>query len=174
MSRDLDPRAAVLIVPEGANFTERRRQRGIDRLEEAGHSEEAEWARSMQHVSAPRPGGALAAIEAAPEADVIITGHTGFPTSFREVWRLLPHPQIVEVRFWAIPTEDIPTDRDDGIGWLFARPMAHPRHLGRRTAGSKRRRARCELAVGRRRSRGFRPSVKRRHCLRRQCQRRAR
>ena len=33
---------------------------------EAGHHAQAEAARAMQHVSAPRPGGALAAIEAAP------------------------------------------------------------------------------------------------------------
>ena len=33
----------------------------------------------MRHVSAPRPGGALAAIDAAPDADVVIMGHVGFP-----------------------------------------------------------------------------------------------
>jgi 1-acyl-sn-glycerol-3-phosphate acyltransferase len=120
MSRDLDERAAVLIFPEGANFTPRRRQRGIDRLEQAGHAEEAEWARSMEHVTAPRPGGALAAIEAAPDADVIFAGHVGFPTSVGEVWRLLPHPQTVEVRLWAVPAAEIPSDRDEGIDWLFA------------------------------------------------------
>ena len=120
MSEQLEERAAVLIFPEGANFTARRRRRGIERLEQAGHREEAEWARSMRHVAAPRPGGALAAIEAAPEADVIIAGHVGFPTSLGEVWRLLPHPQTVEVRLWAVPAEEIPSDRDAAIDWLFA------------------------------------------------------
>jgi 1-acyl-sn-glycerol-3-phosphate acyltransferase len=119
MSSDLDERAAVLIFPEGANFTPSRRQRGIDRLEEAGHAEEAEWARGMQHVSAPRPGGALAAIEAAREADVVFLGHVGFPTSFGDVWRLLPHPQTVELRLWAEPAEQVPSDRDEAIDWLF-------------------------------------------------------
>ena len=37
MSGDLDPGSAVLIFPEGANFTPERRRRGIERLEEAGH-----------------------------------------------------------------------------------------------------------------------------------------
>jgi 1-acyl-sn-glycerol-3-phosphate acyltransferase len=119
MSRDLDPRAAVLIFPEGANFTERRRRRGIERLERAGHEEEAAWARSMRHVAAPRPGGALAAIEAAPGADVVFAGHVGFPTSLGEVWRLLPHPQTVELKLWAVPAEDVPSDRDEAIDWLF-------------------------------------------------------
>lgn len=121
MSRELDERSAVLIFPEGANFTPRRRQRGIDRLAEAGHEEEAEWARSMRHVSAPRPGGALAAIDAAPDADVVFLGHVGFPTSMGEVWRLLPHPQTVEVRLWTEPARDVPRDRDAAIDWLFGR-----------------------------------------------------
>jgi 1-acyl-sn-glycerol-3-phosphate acyltransferase len=120
MSRDLDPSGAVLIFPEGANFTARRRQRSIERLEAGGHREEAEWARGMRHVAAPRPGGALAAIEAAPGADVIIAGHVGFPSSLQEVWRLLPERQTVEVRLWAFPAESIPSDRDEAIDWLFA------------------------------------------------------
>ena len=119
MSRDMEGRAAVLIFPEGRNFSPRHRQRGIERLEEAGHAEEAEWARSMRQMSAPRPGGALAAIEAAPDADVIFAGHVGFPASLGEVWRLLPHRQSVEVRLWAVPGEEVPSDREEAIDWLF-------------------------------------------------------
>lgn len=80
---------------------------------------EAERARGMRHVSAPRPGGALAAIEGAPEADVVIMGHVGFPTGLREVWRLLPERQAVEVRLWHEPASPIPAGRDQQIGWLF-------------------------------------------------------
>ncbi|HWC25281.1 MAG TPA: 1-acyl-sn-glycerol-3-phosphate acyltransferase, partial [Solirubrobacteraceae bacterium] len=36
---------AVLIFPEGGNFSPARRQRAIERLERAGHHEEAAWAR---------------------------------------------------------------------------------------------------------------------------------
>ena len=98
-------RAALVIFPEGANFTEERRRRGIERLEQAGHAEEAGWAREMRHVSAPRPGGALAAIDAAPEADVVVMGHVGFPTGLGEVWRLLPERQTIEVRLWHEPAD---------------------------------------------------------------------
>ena len=121
MSADLEPASAVLIFPEGGNFSESRRQRGIERLEEGGHHEEAGWARDMRHVAAPRPGGALAAIEAAPGADVVFVGYVGFPTGLRELWRLLPHPQPVEVRLWHVPAADIPTARDERIDWLFDR-----------------------------------------------------
>lgn len=119
MAEELGATAALVIFPEGANFSEPSRERGIERLERAGHVEEAEWARAMRHVSAPRPGGALAAIEAAPEADIVVMGHVGFPTGLREVWRLLPEPQRIEVRLWHEPASAVPTGRDEQIDWLF-------------------------------------------------------
>ncbi len=121
MARDMGDDAAVLIFPEGANFTEERRRRGIERLERAGHERQAEAARAMRHVSAPRPGGALAAIHAAPEHDVVIMGHVGFPTSLGEAWRLLPEPQTIEVKLWHEPWDTIPPDPGERIDWLFER-----------------------------------------------------
>lgn len=119
MARALGGTAALVIFPEGSNFTAQRRLRGIERLEQAGHAEKAQWARGMEHVSPPRPGGALAAIEGAPEADVVIMGHVGVPTGPGEVWRLLPERQTVEVRLWHEPAGAIPVDRDQQIDWLF-------------------------------------------------------
>jgi len=119
LARALGGTAALVIFPEGANFSAQRRLRGIERLEHAGHAAEAEWARAMQHVSAPRPGGALAAIEGAPEADVVVMGHVGFPEGLREVWSLLPERQTVEVRLWHEPADAIPADSDQQIDWLF-------------------------------------------------------
>jgi len=119
MARELGGTAALLIFPEGANFSERQRRRAIERLDRGGFTREAERARRMRHVSAPRPGGALAAIEAAPEADVVILGHVGCPTGVRELWALLPKEQMVEVRMWLEPADAIPAGRDERIGWLF-------------------------------------------------------
>jgi 1-acyl-sn-glycerol-3-phosphate acyltransferase len=121
MARELDAAAAVVIFPEGANFSEEQRRRGIARLERGGHDRQAEVARAMRHVSAPRPGGTLAAIEAAHEADVVIMGHAGFPTGLAEAWRLLPERQTIEVKLWHEPAETIPADRGERIAWLFDR-----------------------------------------------------
>jgi len=120
LARELDGTRALVIFPEGRNFSAEARRRGIERLERAGHDEEAAWARDMHHLSAPRPGGALAAVDASPQADVVIMGHAGFPTGPREVWRLLPAPQVIEVRLWHEPAGAIPRDRDERIDWLFA------------------------------------------------------
>jgi 1-acyl-sn-glycerol-3-phosphate acyltransferase len=119
MSRDLGPRDAVLIFPEGGNFSPLRRQASIERLERRGHAEEADWARAMRHVAAPRPGGALAAIAAAPDADVVFVAHHGFPGSMREAWRTLPDPKLITVALWLVPAAAIPADEQARIDWLF-------------------------------------------------------
>jgi 1-acyl-sn-glycerol-3-phosphate acyltransferase len=119
MARGLPGDGAVLIFPEGGNFSEQRRLRGIERLQSRGHHEEAAWAREMEHVSAPRPGGALAAIEAAPDADVVFVGHDGMPDGFGELWRMLLARTTVELRMWAVHADEIPDDRDEQIDWLF-------------------------------------------------------
>jgi 1-acyl-sn-glycerol-3-phosphate acyltransferase len=119
MSRALGPRDAVLIFPEGGNSSPERRRRAAERLEQRGHHEEAEWARGMRHVSAPRPGGALAAIETAPEADIVFIAHVGFPSGMAETWKLLPRPQTVEVRVWHAPASEVPAGHDERIDWLF-------------------------------------------------------
>jgi 1-acyl-sn-glycerol-3-phosphate acyltransferase len=119
MSSTLGSRDAVVIFPEGGNVSDARRRRAVERLERAGHADEAALARSMAHVAAPRPGGALAAIEARPDADVVILGHVGLPTGFRELWRLLPHRQVVHVRLWAATAAEIPAGREEQIDWLF-------------------------------------------------------
>jgi 1-acyl-sn-glycerol-3-phosphate acyltransferase len=119
MSSGLGPADAVLIFPEGGNSSPERRRRAVQRLEQLGHHEEAGWARGMRHVSAPRPGGALAAIEAAPDADIVFIAHVGFPSGLAETWRLLPHPQAVEVRVWHAPASGVPAERDARIDWLF-------------------------------------------------------
>ncbi len=120
MSRDLRGDDAVLIFPEGGNFSAERRARGIARLEQGGYDEEAELAREMEHVAAPRPGGALAAMEGAPEADVVFVGHAGVPAGARNLWRMLLGERTVELRMWLAPAAQIPAGHDERIDWLFA------------------------------------------------------
>jgi len=119
MTSDVGDDGAVVIFPEGGNFSPARRQRGIDRLKDAGHHQEAAWADAMIHVSAPRPGGTLAALDAAPHADVVFVAHAGIPVGVRDLWRLLPVDQTVELRLWLAAADEIPSDRDERIDWLF-------------------------------------------------------
>jgi len=75
LASDLGPTDALVIFPEGGNFTPRRRLRAIERLEQRQLREQAARARALEHLLAPHTGGALAAIAAAPSADVVFVAH---------------------------------------------------------------------------------------------------
>jgi 1-acyl-sn-glycerol-3-phosphate acyltransferase len=111
---------ALVLFPEGANFTPDRRVRSIAKLEELGLHEEAEQARQMRHVLTPRSGGAAAACTAAPHADVLFVAHAGLEdlSSVVDLWRGLPMDSHVEVEVWRVPAEEVPTDPDEVRRWL--------------------------------------------------------
>jgi 1-acyl-sn-glycerol-3-phosphate acyltransferase len=121
LARDLDANDAFVIFPEGGNFTPDRRERAIKRLQRLGLHRMAERAEQMIHVLAPRPGGVLAALDAAPEADVLLVAHTGLDhvVSIADVWRSLPMDKRLLMGWWRIPREEIPEDREGRIEWLF-------------------------------------------------------
>jgi len=70
---------------------------------------------------APRPGGVLAALDAAPEADVLLVAHTGLDhvVSLADVWHSLPMDKLLLMGWWRIPRAEIPTGREERIEWLF-------------------------------------------------------
>lgn len=117
----LGARDALVIFPEGGNFTEGRRTRSITRLEEEGRHEDAERARQLRHVLVPRAGGALAAIRTAPDAHVVFVAHTGLEqlSGVVDLWRGLPMDAEVEAQSWRVPPESVPADDDELPGWLY-------------------------------------------------------
>ncbi len=121
LATGLDENDAFVIFPEGGNFTPQRRQRAIDRLRRLGMERMAARAERMIHVLAPRPGGFLAALDAAPEADVVLVAHTGLDhlVSIGDVWRELPMDKRIVMRWWQVPRAEIPAGREERIDWLF-------------------------------------------------------
>jgi 1-acyl-sn-glycerol-3-phosphate acyltransferase len=121
LASGLDENDAFVIFPEGGNFTPERRQRGIDRLRRLGLERMARRAEAMTNVLAPRPGGVIAALDAAPEADVVLVAHTGLDhlLTVADVWRELPMDKRIIMRWWQVPHHEIPTGRNDRIDWLF-------------------------------------------------------
>jgi 1-acyl-sn-glycerol-3-phosphate acyltransferase len=122
LARGLDANDAFVIFPEGGNFTPARRRRGIERLRRLGLERMARRAERMTHVLAPRPGGLLAALDAAPEADVVLVAHTGLDhvLTVRDVWRELPMDKVIVMRWWQVPRGEIPSGREAQIEWLFS------------------------------------------------------
>ena len=121
LASGLDENDAFVIFPEGGNFTPRRRQRAIDRLRSLGMERMAQRAEQMTHVLAPRPGGLLAALDAAPDADVVLVAHTGLDhlMSVGDIWRELPMDKRIVMRWWQVPRDEIPAERAERIDWLF-------------------------------------------------------
>jgi 1-acyl-sn-glycerol-3-phosphate acyltransferase len=121
LAAGLGPTGALVIFPEGGNFTPRRRLRAIRLLEERRLAEEAAKARAMEHLLPPKPNGALAAIDAAPTADVIFVAHTGLEhvVTVGDVWRALPMEQVLKARWWRVPAAEVPEDRQAQVDWLY-------------------------------------------------------
>jgi hypothetical protein len=80
-----------------------------------------EYARSLEFVLPPRPGGTLGLLEAAPEADVVVCAHTGFEgaASLAELWKGALVHRVIRVQFRRIPRDEIPVGRDARIAWIL-------------------------------------------------------
>ena len=121
LAEGMDEHDALIIFPEGGNFTERRRLHAIERLRHKGHHDEADKAARMQNVLPPRPGGALAAIAATPLTDIMFVAHTGLDhlNSIVDIWRGIPMDKTLKVRWWIVPEEELPDSDEARIDWLF-------------------------------------------------------
>ena len=121
LAAGIGDRGALILFPEGGNFTRKRRRRAIASLLRRGHVEYAEKAEGMEHLIPPRPGGAIAAMDAAPHADVVFVAHTGTEhlMSVGDVWRAIPLRDAMTGRYWRVPAGERPNAHDEKVSWLF-------------------------------------------------------
>lgn len=112
---------ALLIFPEGGNFTAARRTRAIAKLRSLGRGTQAAQAEAMPYVLPPRPGGVQAALAGAPRADVVFVAHTGLEhlASAGAVWRELPMDQVLHLRWDVVPAGDVPREPEAQVSWLY-------------------------------------------------------
>jgi 1-acyl-sn-glycerol-3-phosphate acyltransferase len=123
LASGLDQLGALVIFPEGENWTPGRWRRGIRRLEERGDGDLAARARDMPNLLPPRASGALAAIAACPAADVIFVAHAGLDriVTVGDVWRNLRVDQTIRARWWRVPADEVPrsADHEAQVRWLY-------------------------------------------------------
>jgi hypothetical protein len=95
--------------------------RAIARLRDRGLKDLAVRAENLQNLLPPKPGGLLAAIDAAPDAGVIFVAHTGLDRmiTVSDVWRELPMDKQLVMRFWSVPPEEVPAGEEARIEWLY-------------------------------------------------------
>jgi 1-acyl-sn-glycerol-3-phosphate acyltransferase len=121
LTAELGPRGTLLLFPEGGNFTPERRRSALRHLWRKGRRRSAERAEDMPHVLPPQPGGALAALRAGGDHDVVFAAHTGlglaaYPGQF---WRDMPIGRTLHTRMWLVPAADVPATDDERVNWLY-------------------------------------------------------
>ena len=118
LTRSLGSRDALLVFPEGGNWTPGRWTRAIRRLRVDRKERAATTAAMMSHVLPPRPAGVLACLDARPGLAVVIVAHTGLDalTSARQIWDAIPFTAPMTVRCW--PPSAVPAGEEARLQWL--------------------------------------------------------
>lgn len=119
LAENLPPDEGVLIYPEGTRFTPNKKRKALERL--ASDPTLRARAEALQRVLPPRPGGPLALIETASNADVVFVAHVGFEglASLTAVLSGALVGQTIHLKFWRVPRATIPTTREQRIDWLW-------------------------------------------------------
>jgi 1-acyl-sn-glycerol-3-phosphate acyltransferase len=112
---------AILLFPEGGNWTPGRHSRAIARLLHAGRRQAAADAAANRNVLPPQPTGMLACMAGRPDLSVAVVAHTGLEDLVTPalVWRALPvtaSPMVV--RWWFQPARSLPVSDDGRREWL--------------------------------------------------------
>ena len=120
VAASLGGRDALLIYPEGGDWTPTRHRLAVSRLLRRGRRREAARAESMPHVLPPKPAGTLAAMRAAPGADIVVFTHTGHD-ELRDVltiWNALPLRRELQLLWWREDAAELPDDDASRAEWL--------------------------------------------------------
>jgi 1-acyl-sn-glycerol-3-phosphate acyltransferase len=123
MSESLERMDAMLLFPEGRNWTPRRWSTQIDRLRDSGHDERAEQAQRWEHVLAPRSRGVVTAMSTRPDADVMVLAHTGLEWLVTpwQIFKAIPlHDHPFLIRAWTFGPDERPSDPAEIERWLDA------------------------------------------------------
>lgn len=116
----MGPGDALLIFPEGGNFTEARRERVIARLAQSGHTGAAQRANDLERLLAPRVTGLRAALAASPTAEVVVVAHTGLDelNSLADIWAAVPVDNTLVMSWTAFGAAEVPRETADLTDWL--------------------------------------------------------
>ncbi|MCB9386226.1 MAG: hypothetical protein H6517_00195 [Microthrixaceae bacterium] len=119
LGEGLDDTSVGVICPEGRLFDPAALERALARLTESD-PDRAAGLRHLRHLLPPRPGGVLALLQGAPEADVIVVMHAGFESipSIAELARHAPLESSIEVGIERFDRADLPTDERGITEWL--------------------------------------------------------
>lgn len=116
LTKDLGPEDGLLIYPEGTRATAEKRQRAAANIKDPQIRARAE---SLRHVLPPRLGGTMTMLAAG--VDVVVCSHVGLGgfATVGDVWSGALVGRTINITFWRVPVDEIPTDRSGRITWLY-------------------------------------------------------
>lgn len=118
LAASLAGRQALLLFPEGANFTLPRWRTAIAELRSTGRVRAASRALRQSYTLPPHTGGVIAAVTGAPSANVLVLTHNGFcPDGRARLWWQLPMHRKLLVRTALFPAAELPQP-DQLSPWL--------------------------------------------------------
>lgn len=121
LTTDRAPNEGFLIYPEGTRFSADRRARVLESLATRLGATDLQRMQRWSDLLPPRPGGALALIDSAPELDLVFCAHTGFEGA-SHFSTLINGSWIgaeIRIRFWRIARRDVPNDAAARREFLF-------------------------------------------------------
>lgn len=123
LAATLTRKDAMLIFPEGRNWTRDRHEDQVRRLREQGEPDRLATAVARPWVLEARSRGVASIRQHAPEADVMVISHTGLDmiSGPAAVIRAVPFRNRLLLRGRTYHSEDVPTDGDEVATWLEAR-----------------------------------------------------
>jgi hypothetical protein len=114
LASQLTSRDALVLFPEGSDWTPTRHWRAVRRLRRKGMSAQADAAARMPNVLPPRPAGTFAALQAAPTAELAVFMHTGHDELLdaASIWRALPLRRELHMVWWNEPRPELASEQD--------------------------------------------------------------
>jgi 1-acyl-sn-glycerol-3-phosphate acyltransferase len=119
---NLSAQEGLLLYPEGTRWTPAKLARAKEVIAER-QQEMAPLADRLRNVLPPRLGGALALLEGARGADVVIFGHVGLDgfEYISDIWSGGLVGTTVRLRFWRFAAAEVPSERAELVAWLYER-----------------------------------------------------
>ena len=121
-ARTIEEDGAMIVFPEGGNYTPRRKQIAVQRLRSRGLPDWADRAERLRHVLPPRTASTLAALAAAADAHVVVVAHVGLDDllTLRDIWDSVPINRTVRATLWTGFDGARPTTRTEMVEWLYS------------------------------------------------------
>ncbi|HEY1921026.1 MAG TPA: 1-acyl-sn-glycerol-3-phosphate acyltransferase [Streptosporangiaceae bacterium] len=110
---------ALVLFPEGRDWTPARHRLAVRRLHRKGLNAQAKAAATMPNVLPPRPAGTFAALHGAPQAQLAVFMHTGHDhlLDATSLWHALPLKQELHMVWWNEPRPEVTTE-EECARWL--------------------------------------------------------